>query len=49
MICGYLGEDSTFDEDVAEYARTYADVNEADFDAHASAIADGIVEARFDL
>jgi len=49
VICGYLGKDSTFNEVVTEFDRTYAAVNEADFDAHASAIADGTVEARFVL
>ena len=49
VICGYLGDDSTFDEALTEFARRYADVNEADFTTHASAIADGTIEARFDL
>ena len=49
IIRGYMGDDSTFDDVLTEFARTYADVNEADFTAHAAAIADGTIEARFDL
>jgi hypothetical protein len=49
VICGYLGDDSAFDDAVTEFARSYADINEADFVAHSDSITDGNIEARFDL
>ncbi len=49
MICGYIGDDSTFDHVITEFATAYADVNDADHAAHDAAIADGTVAAVFDL
>lgn len=44
-IAGYLGGSDRFDRAVAEFARRYAAQNDADFAAHAQAIADGSVPA----
>jgi uncharacterized protein (DUF2252 family) len=42
-IAGYLGTSTKFDQAIAEFARRYAAQNDADFAAHAQAIADGVV------
>jgi uncharacterized protein (DUF2252 family) len=44
-IAGYLGGSDRFDRAIAEFARRYAAQNDADFAAHAQAIADGSVPA----
>jgi uncharacterized protein (DUF2252 family) len=44
-IAGYLGTSERFDRAIAEFARRYAAQNDADFAAHAQAIADGSVPA----
>ena len=49
MIAGYLGEDETFDEAVAEFSHGYADLTEQDHDAHLAAIDSGRIEAERDL
>jgi hypothetical protein len=49
MIAGYLGEDDTFDRALAEFSRTYADLNELDHAAHAEAIANGSIIAERDI
>lgn len=40
-IYGYLGDDGTADEALADFAGRYADLNERDYAAHKKAIADG--------
>ena len=40
-IHGYLGDDTTADEALADFAERYADLNERDHAAHRDAIADG--------
>jgi uncharacterized protein (DUF2252 family) len=45
VIAGYLGKSDTFDRAIAEFARRYAAQNDADFTAHAQAIADGSIPA----
>jgi uncharacterized protein (DUF2252 family) len=42
-IAGYLGGSDRFDRAIAEFARRYAVQNDADFAAHAQAIADGAI------
>ena len=44
-IAGYLGSSPTFDNALAEFAETYADVNEGDHRQLADAVADGRVPA----
>ncbi|SEI98877.1 DUF2252 domain-containing protein [Demequina mangrovi] len=44
-IAAYLGEDDAADRVLAEFARGYADLNEADHAAHQAAIADGRIVA----
>ncbi len=48
-ISGYLGTSDTFDRAVAEFAETYADVNERDYGALTAAIASGQVTAETGL
>jgi uncharacterized protein (DUF2252 family) len=45
QIAGYLGTSERFDRAIAEFSRRYAAQNDADFAAHAQAIADGSVPA----
>jgi hypothetical protein len=45
-ISAYLGNSTTFDTAVADFAETYADQNERDHAALAAAVADGRVEAQ---
>ena len=47
-ISGYLGSSAKFDNAVAEFATTYADVNEVDHRQLADAVADGRVPANLD-
>jgi uncharacterized protein (DUF2252 family) len=44
-IAGYLGTSERFDRAIAEFSRRYATQNDADFAAHAQAIADGSIPA----
>ena len=44
-ISGYLGSSDRFDEAVADFAMTYADLNEADYVALQEAVASGRLEA----
>jgi hypothetical protein len=47
VIAGYLGTSDRFDRAITEFARRYAAQNGVDFAAHAQAIADGVIPARF--
>ena len=44
-IAAYLGEDTQFDRALVEFARTYADVNEADYQKLLDAVSDGRLPA----
>jgi len=44
-ISAYLGTSDTFDGAIADFAETYADVNERDFVAYRAAIAAGLVSS----
>ncbi len=44
-IAAYLGEEDGFDRSIAEYASTYADVNDADYERFRTDIADGRLAA----
>jgi len=44
-VAGYLGRSERFDRAIAEFSRRYAAQNDADFAAHAQAVADGSVPA----
>jgi NAD(P)H-dependent flavin oxidoreductase YrpB (nitropropane dioxygenase family) len=45
IISGYLGTSEAFDHAVADFAVTYADQNEQDFQRLRKAISDGLVQA----
>ena len=45
MISGYLGDDSTIDHVLADFAERYADLNDLDYAEHAAAIAAGVLPA----
>ena len=45
-LAAYLGKSDAFDVAIADFARAYADQNEADHAALASAVADGLAEAH---
>jgi uncharacterized protein (DUF2252 family) len=45
-IAAYLGSGSSFDQAVADFAESYADQNERDYDVMAAAVRDGSVSAR---
>ncbi|MGB5756334.1 MAG: DUF2252 domain-containing protein [Acidimicrobiales bacterium] len=49
MIAGYLGDDDTFDQAIAEFSHAYATLNEHDHTAHLDAIATGRVVAERDI
>ena len=49
MIRGYIGEDKTFDNVMAEYADRYADVTERDHARLCEAIDDGAIEVVRDI
>ena len=49
MITGYLGDDDTFDRVIADFARAYVTLNEADHAAHQGAIASGSILAERDI
>jgi uncharacterized protein (DUF2252 family) len=44
-IHGYLGDDRTADDVLADFAERYADLNERDYAAHQQAIANGVISA----
>jgi len=44
-LASYLGKSDTFDRALADFAETYADLNELDHAALAAAVADGRAEA----
>jgi predicted alpha/beta hydrolase len=44
-IAAYLGASDRFDEAIAEFASSYADQNERDYDAFVAAVASGRLEA----
>jgi uncharacterized protein (DUF2252 family) len=48
-IASYLGNSSTFDDALVEFAETYADQNERDYGALKKAVADGRVRAESGL
>jgi uncharacterized protein (DUF2252 family) len=48
-IAGYLGSSAAFENAIADFAEAYADVNEADHDRLAEAVAAGRVRAQSDL
>ena len=48
-IAAYLGNSSTFDDALVEFAETYADQNERDYGALQKAVADGRVKAESGL
>ncbi len=48
-IASYLGNSTTFDDALVEFAQTYADQNERDYDALQKAVADGRVRAESGL
>ncbi len=48
-IASYLGNSTTFDDALVEFAQTYADQNERDYDALQKAVADGRVKAESGL
>jgi hypothetical protein len=41
----YLGDSARFDEAIAEFASSYADQNQRDYDAFVAAVASGRLEA----
>jgi len=48
-IAGYLGDDATFDESIADFSERYADLTDDDHCRHLAAIEDGTIEARRDI
>lgn len=48
-IAAYLGGSDRFDEAIADFASTYADQNERDYDAFVAAVASGRLEAAASL
>jgi uncharacterized protein (DUF2252 family) len=49
MIAGYVGDDSTLDHALADFAEAYADRNEADYERMQAAIADGSITVVTDV
>ncbi|MEL7206630.1 MAG: DUF2252 domain-containing protein [Actinomycetota bacterium] len=49
MIDGYVGDDATFDEALADFAEAYADRNEADYARLTAAIDGGDIEVVTDI
>jgi hypothetical protein len=45
MIAGYLGRSTAFDEAIVEFAESYANQNERDYDALVDAVHKGTIEA----
>jgi hypothetical protein len=48
-LAAYLGRSEKFDNAVADFAETYADQNERDYNALAAAVASGRAEAQAGL
>ena len=48
LISGYLGKADTFDRAIADFAVSYADQVELDYESFANAVRDGKIEARTD-
>jgi hypothetical protein len=48
-IGGYLGSSAAFEQAIAEFARSYADQNERDYDALREAAASGRITAKTDV
>ena len=48
-IASYLGNSTTFDDALVEFAQTYADQNERDYESLQKAVADGRVRAESGL
>ena len=48
LISGYLGKADTFDRAIADFALSYADQVELDYDRFSKAVRDGTIEARSD-
>jgi hypothetical protein len=48
-LAAYLGKSDAFDNAIAEFAETYADQNERDHIALASAVSEGRAEAQSGL
>ncbi|HET7660154.1 MAG TPA: DUF2252 domain-containing protein [Oryzihumus sp.] len=48
-LAAYLGDSDTFDHAIADFAETYADQNELDYDALQAAVKDGRAEATTDI
>ena len=48
MICGYLGKADTFDRAIADFAVSYADQVESDYECFTKGVRDGKIEARLD-
>jgi predicted alpha/beta hydrolase len=48
-IASYLGKSDAFDRALAEFASTYADLNQSDFAALGSAASSGRIEAKLGL
>ena len=48
LISGYLGKADTFDRAIADFAVSYADQVERDYDRFSKAVRDGTIEARSD-
>ena len=49
LITGYIGDDDTFDQAIAEFSHRYADLNEDDHRAHQSAIESGAIASERDI
>jgi uncharacterized protein (DUF2252 family) len=48
MLSGYMGNSDTFDQAIAKYSFTYADLNEKDHASFMKAIKSGKIEAEFE-
>jgi hypothetical protein len=48
-LAAYLGGSATFDEAIADFAETYADQNERDYDSFQAAAKDGTVESATEI
>ena len=48
LISGYLGKADTFDQAIADFAVTYADQVERDYESFTKAVREGKIEARMD-
>ena len=48
-IDGYLGDEETFDQAVADFSETYSDLTDRDHQRHLAAISDATIDARRDI